>query len=274
MEEAKTMKTPMSSSIKLHKDEKGKSIVSTMYRGMIGSLLYLTASRPNLMYSGFGFGPPSLPPARHSQLLLNFRAPKVSVGIFTRMGWLPVVTVSEQVFQTLVQAFYSRATYGLGGLIISYVRGVKIRLDPESICRIFDIALVGLKNTTHVLPYGHFLTRVFKDVDRPPAQARGQGLAHPGVEEETEIREMEGKVDPQNGPSSQPSFTEPPHTEIPPHQAPHTPDHAPWMDLSTQISSLGTRMEELAVVSDTRFYSMEDCMDQYQASFTSQFEHL
>ena len=28
------------------------------------------------------------------------------------------------------------------------------------------------------------------------------------------------------------------------------------------------------MVSDTRFYSMEDCMDQYQASFTSQFEYL
>ena len=51
MEEAKTMKTSMSSSIKLDKDEKGKSIDSTMYRGMIGSLLYLIASRPNIMYS-------------------------------------------------------------------------------------------------------------------------------------------------------------------------------------------------------------------------------
>ena len=51
MEEAKTMKTPMSSSIKLDKDEKGKSIDSTMYRGMIGSLLYLTASKPDIMYS-------------------------------------------------------------------------------------------------------------------------------------------------------------------------------------------------------------------------------
>ena len=39
MEEAKVMKTPMSSFIKLDKDEKGKSIYSTMYRGMIGSLL-------------------------------------------------------------------------------------------------------------------------------------------------------------------------------------------------------------------------------------------
>ena len=75
-------------------------------------------------------------------------------------------------------------------------------------------------------------------------------------------------------PSSQPSFTKPLSTEIPSHQAPHVLDHAPWMDLSTQISSLDTRMEELVVVSDIRFYSMEDRMDQYQTGFTSQFEYL
>ena len=46
------------------------------------------------------------------------------------------------------------------------------------------------------------------------------------------------------------------------------------MDLSAQISSLGTRMEEFIVVSDTRFYSIEDRMDQYQVGFTSQFEYL
>ena len=33
-------------------------------------------------------------------------------------------------------------------------------------------------------------------------------------------------------------------------------------------------MEELVIVSDTRFYSMEDRMDQYQADFTSRFERL
>ena len=75
-------------------------------------------------------------------------------------------------------------------------------------------------------------------------------------------------------PSSGPAFTKPMHTEIPLPQAPLTPDHAPWMDLSTHISSLGTCMEELTMVCDTYFYSMEDRMDQYQASFTSQFEYL
>ncbi|RVW99390.1 hypothetical protein CK203_038501 [Vitis vinifera] len=75
------------------------------------------------------------------------------------------------------------------------------------------------------------------------------------------------------GPSSQPSFTELPHIELP-SQAPHAPDHAPWMDVSSQISSLGTRMEELALVHDTHFYSMEECIDRYQTGFTSRFEHF
>ena len=70
------------------------------------------------------------------------------------------------------------------------------------------------------------------------------------------------------GPSSQPSFTELPS------QAPHVPDHAPWMDLSAQINSLGTRMDEIALVHDSRFYSMEEHLDQYQIEVTSQFDHF
>ena len=65
--------------------------------------------------------------------------------LFGQMGWLPVVTISEPVFPTLVRAFYSRATYGLGGPVLSTVRGVEIRLSPESICRILDIPSVGLR---------------------------------------------------------------------------------------------------------------------------------
>ena len=45
------MKTPMSPATKLDKDENGKSVDTKMYRGMIGSLLYLTASRPDIMFS-------------------------------------------------------------------------------------------------------------------------------------------------------------------------------------------------------------------------------
>ena len=74
-------------------------------------------------------------------------------------------------------------------------------------------------------------------------------------------------------PSFQPSFTELPHTELP-SQTPHAPDHASWMDVSAQINSLGTRMEELALVHDTGFYSMKEHMDQYQTGVTSRFEHF
>ncbi|KAK8526380.1 hypothetical protein V6N12_020852 [Hibiscus sabdariffa] len=51
MENVKPQATPMSSSIKLDKDEEGKCVDSKLYRSMIGSLLYLTASRPDIMFS-------------------------------------------------------------------------------------------------------------------------------------------------------------------------------------------------------------------------------
>ncbi|KAL6323288.1 hypothetical protein AAG906_029295 [Vitis piasezkii] len=343
MEEAKTMKTPMSSSIKLDKDEKGKSIDSTMYKSMIGSLLYLTASRPDIMYSvclcarfqscpkeshlrtmdiglwypkgdnfeligfsdadfdhekrkctkikaltidqagcavlvahkrflttlqhfeGFRFdfwdlglrfgttspsarviaGFSSVPARlgetttskaqdkcptepsqydtglfssvedyqRYKQKSINFSQLQYFgfEGLFGRMGWLPIVMISELIFPTLVHEFYSRVTYGLGGLIISTVRGVEIQLDPESIFRIFDIPPVGL--------------RVYESKAWPIVSGfepkEGQGQVHPGVDEKAEIHEMEGvqveatfsepmmfELTYTVGPSSQPSFTD------------------------------------------------------------------
>ncbi|GJS29698.1 retrovirus-related pol polyprotein from transposon TNT 1-94 [Tanacetum coccineum] len=51
LENAKPIKTPMSFETKLTRDEEGEPIDDTKYRGMIGSLLYLTASRPDIMFS-------------------------------------------------------------------------------------------------------------------------------------------------------------------------------------------------------------------------------
>ncbi|RVW66572.1 hypothetical protein CK203_064608 [Vitis vinifera] len=194
-----------------------------------------------------------------------------------------------------------------------------------------------VESTTRVLPYDRFLTRVFKDtgvdlsretdfeapasydtcdeqslgrmkfekapddswVRKAERQARGQDQMHSRVEEEAEIREMEGGLNPQRdfeqrgpkldiphppqlegihveatfsepmmtkpnftaGPSFQPSFTELPS------QAPHAPDHAPCGCLrSDQLpwDSYGgacLSMEELALVHDSHFYSMEEHMD-------------
>nr|GEY00343.1 hypothetical protein [Tanacetum cinerariifolium] len=49
-EDSKPMKTSMSSDAKLMKDEECESVDSIEYRGMIGSILYLTASRPDIMF--------------------------------------------------------------------------------------------------------------------------------------------------------------------------------------------------------------------------------
>ncbi|RVW51686.1 hypothetical protein CK203_066690 [Vitis vinifera] len=260
--------------------------------------------------------------------------------------------------------------------VLSTVRGVEIRLSPESICRILNIPSVGLRiyeakawptvpgfeprevvqrlcglvdpqgmgkpsahsltafivdsiltgrrihvgylmmmhmiscveSSTRVLPYGRFLTRAFKDaevnlsretnfeapttydtydeqslgcmkfekapdsswVKKAERQARGHDQMHPGAEEEAEIREMEDGLDPQR------DFEQRgPEVNIPPpHQSEGIHVEATFFEPMMIESSLGTRMEELALVHDSRFYSIEEHLDQYQVGFTSQFEHL
>ncbi|RVW31108.1 hypothetical protein CK203_093164 [Vitis vinifera] len=183
MEEAKTMKTPMSSSIKLDMNEKGNSVNSTMYRGMIGTmdigLWYPKGDNFELIgYSDADFADCKVERKNtsgtchflghslvswHRLVQLHLRAPRASGERQTpsrlkesallshlslsrrRLAERRVVTISELVFLTLVRVFYSRATYGLGGPVLSTVRGVEIRLSPESICLILDIPLVGLQ---------------------------------------------------------------------------------------------------------------------------------
>ena len=51
LESASSVRTPMSLNVKLTVDLLGKSVDPSLYRSMIGSLLYLTASRPDISYS-------------------------------------------------------------------------------------------------------------------------------------------------------------------------------------------------------------------------------
>ena len=51
MGDCKEIVTPMTTSCYLDADEKGTNVEQTKYRGKIGSLLYLTACRPNIMFS-------------------------------------------------------------------------------------------------------------------------------------------------------------------------------------------------------------------------------
>ncbi|KAJ1684899.1 hypothetical protein LUZ63_016289 [Rhynchospora breviuscula] len=51
VEDSKSLDTPMEKSANIDADEKGKPIDITLYRGIIGSLFYLTAGRPDIMYA-------------------------------------------------------------------------------------------------------------------------------------------------------------------------------------------------------------------------------
>ncbi|RVW59375.1 hypothetical protein CK203_103213 [Vitis vinifera] len=346
MEEAKTMKTPMSSSIKLDMDEKGKPVNSTMYRGMIGlfssisgrlgfrvsgcfflfafilsldsfsSFVSLDGTKErdwHLQGSGQAPAEPSQPEQTEARRKGRFDTALFSSnedyqrykkkfaqkkvvpgrnvnfsqlqhfgfeGLFRRMGWLLVVTISEPIFPTLsicrildipsiglrvyeakawptVPGFEPReAVKRLYGLVDPQGMGkpsahsltVTSRVLHHMICSILlprgghrdevsyleafivDSILTGrrihvgylmmmhmiscVESSTRVLPYGRFLTRVFKDVGvdlsretdfeaptsydtKAERQAQGHDQIHPGVEEEAEIREMEDGLDPQ-----------------------------------------------------------------------------
>jgi hypothetical protein len=51
MEDANGISTPMRINGSLDNDKSGNMVDQTMYRSMIGSLLYVTASRPDIMFS-------------------------------------------------------------------------------------------------------------------------------------------------------------------------------------------------------------------------------
>ena len=51
LESASIIRTLISPNVKLTVDLLGKSVDSSLYRSIIGSLLYLTASKPNISYS-------------------------------------------------------------------------------------------------------------------------------------------------------------------------------------------------------------------------------
>ena len=51
LQKAKHFKTPMSTTVKLSKDENRVSVNPTLYKSMIDNLLYLTTSHPDICYS-------------------------------------------------------------------------------------------------------------------------------------------------------------------------------------------------------------------------------
>ena len=50
MQDCKPASTPIYAGVKLGKDEDSEKMDDSMYRSLIGSLLYLTASRPSILF--------------------------------------------------------------------------------------------------------------------------------------------------------------------------------------------------------------------------------
>ena len=57
MDESKAISTPMGTNDNLDSDVSGNMVDQKLYRSMIGSLLYVTASRPDIMFSVQDFKP-------------------------------------------------------------------------------------------------------------------------------------------------------------------------------------------------------------------------
>jgi len=51
LEDCKVMNTPMHPTCTLSKEDTGSKVNQKLYRGMIGSSLYVTASRPDILFS-------------------------------------------------------------------------------------------------------------------------------------------------------------------------------------------------------------------------------
>ncbi|RVW43054.1 hypothetical protein CK203_090106 [Vitis vinifera] len=181
MEEAITMKTPMSSSIKLDMDEKGQQEDhETRKCKKFGSL---TTDQVVDWFVGGGNlkGPPTLhfsPVFLHTLKALHIPASKIFWGDFSltarlKLGFSLIsmhlglrVGVCSLLFDFILPLDFSfslsrsldgskardenlqgsgQATYRLGGPVLSTVRGVEIKLSPKSICRILNIPSVGLR---------------------------------------------------------------------------------------------------------------------------------
>ena len=86
MESAKPIDTPISPSTKLVMDDGSPSVEEKLHRGMIGSLLYLTASRPDIVFSvGLCARFQSNPKETHLKACLLYTSPSPRDGLLSRM---------------------------------------------------------------------------------------------------------------------------------------------------------------------------------------------
>ncbi|KAK9195176.1 hypothetical protein WN943_003295 [Citrus x changshan-huyou] len=172
--------TPMSTTIKLDKDEKGKEIDIKIYRGMIRSLLYLTAKgikkgkffEARLAALGkdyeevgaeFGDGEhgdqgddlclivnshPSLKPEwPNPNPDPKFAIPTLDTNRLTEVGWINARVIEENVYPDLVKVFYSNMDISeeKKNRVITNVGGVLIDFDVSELNSILGTSDYGLE---------------------------------------------------------------------------------------------------------------------------------
>ncbi|KAH9801446.1 hypothetical protein KPL71_001040 [Citrus sinensis] len=197
-----TKSTPMSTTIKLDKDEKGKEVDIKTYRGMIGSLLYLTASRPDIMFSvclcarfqscpkeshmlavkcifryligtiNLGlWKPPDIDDYVHVDAVRNIcRRSDLSVEVCTIHFRTQCLCLQTRFLLRIIQSIVLPRSGHLDEVshmdvaMIDYIlRGRLVDLGYSIIRTMLSIpALI-----TRSLPYGHFITRILKFFEVP-----------------------------------------------------------------------------------------------------------
>lgn len=88
METSNSVKNPIVPGIRLMKDEEGSKVDATMYKQLVGSLMYITATRPDLMYvvsliSRFMASPTELH-LQAAKRVLRYLKGTVDLGVFYR----------------------------------------------------------------------------------------------------------------------------------------------------------------------------------------------
>ena len=165
-----------------------------------------------------------------------------------------------------------------------------------------------LKSTTLVLPYGCFLTKVFREfgldlstetesdkiyvfdaytkstmgrmkfVKLEDGEWRHMGdKVEADSDEDEDNNDIEGGCQPSSNldiPLLQTDALELEHGDIPNAEMPAIVDEAPLYKVRAKISSLASRIEELVVMEDSRFSLIEARIDSYEMRLTSQYEPL
>ena len=88
MEKSNSVKNPIVPGVRLMKDEEGSKVNATMYKQLVGSLMYLTATRPELMYmvsliNRFMASPTELH-LQAAKRVLRYLKGTVDLGVFYR----------------------------------------------------------------------------------------------------------------------------------------------------------------------------------------------